>query len=117
MLTISAETYTKFQEFEERRFIKRVSDFLRNSVPGLAAEPEPQMLATIRQLQDQADTYGMINEQAVASYALTAAHLGVDFVERFRGIRQILFLDRSQDEKAALLESFTVKLLQTPARH
>ena len=113
MLQLTTETTDKFAEVEDRRFIAKISDFLRQAVPGLAKEPEPEMHATIRKLRDEARGYHMTSEQAVAAFALTAAHLGTNFVERYRGARQILFSDRPQMEKADLLKHFTITLLKT----
>ena len=116
MLTISSDAYAKVADDQEHRYIARIADFLRQSVPGLTKEPEPRLFTAIRRLKEQAGEYGMVSEQAVAAYALTAAHLGLDFVERFRGVRQILFMNCPQEEKAQLLQAFTVRLLQTLGR-
>ncbi|MDO7843972.1 hypothetical protein [Sphingomonas immobilis] len=112
MLQLTTETTDKFAEVEDRRFIAKISDFLRQAVPGLAKEPEPEMHATIRQLREEARGYGMTSEQAVAAFALTAGHLGTNFVERYRGARQILFADTTQKQKAELLKHFTITLLR-----
>jgi hypothetical protein len=116
MLQLTTETTDKFAEVEDRRFIAKISDFLRQAVPGLAKEPEAEMHATIRKLREEARGYHMTSEQAVAAFALTAGHLGTNFVERFRGARQILYSNHTQAEKADLLKHFTLSLLRTLGR-
>jgi hypothetical protein len=116
MLTISPETFSRMNAVEEDRFVRKLVGFLQASVPSLANEPPADIYAQARLLTQKARSHDMTSEQAVAAFALTAAQLGLDFVERFAGVRQILFSSHSEDEKAKLLEGFTISLFQTLAR-
>jgi len=116
VFAISQQTFSDFERGSEDEYVRRLADHLRQTVPGMASEPPAQLHEQIRQLKAQAKTYDMVSEQAVAAFVVTAAHLGLDFVERFRAPRQILFSPRSQEKKAELLKAFTVQLLDTLAR-
>jgi hypothetical protein len=111
MLEISERTFARLQEPIEQAFLTKLAAFLREKVPSLAKEAPEATVAQCRLLKAQANSYDMHSEQAVAAFAMTAAILGVDFVERFRGARQILWSNEPETRKAKLLEGFTVTLL------
>lgn len=115
MLKIAPDTFARINAVDQDRFIRKLAGFLQTAVPALAKEPPAPFYAQIQQLIQQARSFDMVSERAVAAFALTAAHLGIDFVDRFAGVRQILFSTHSQDQKADLLEGFTMSLLKTLA--
>jgi 16S rRNA G527 N7-methylase RsmG len=98
---------------EEDRFIMKVVAFLQESVPAMQQEDPAKMYGEVRKLKEQAATFDMISERAVATFALTAALLGLDFVDRFDGARQILFRPVDQKRKSELLKAYTLNLLET----
>jgi hypothetical protein len=112
MLEISGQVVSRFEDEAEQRYIAKLAAFLREKVPSLANEDPAAMTVQCKLLKDKAGSFNMRSEQAVAAFAMTAAVLGLDFVERFRGARQILYADTPEDEKAELLEGFTVTLVQ-----
>ncbi len=112
MLEISDQVVSRFEGEAEQRFIAKLAAFLREKVPSLASESPEALHVQCKLLKDKAFSFDMRSEQAVATFAMTAAILGLDFVERFRGARQILYADTPEDEKAELLEGFTVTLLK-----
>ena len=112
MLEISDHVVSRFEVEAEQRFIAKLAAFLREKVPSLASETPEAMFAQCKLLKDKAFSFDMRSEQAVAAFAITAALLGLDFVERFRGARQILYADTTEDEKAEMLSAFTVILLK-----
>lgn len=116
MLKISPRTFARMSEHEEGRFIARLAGFLREKVPGLANEPPAALDHQCRMLAKQARSHDMTSEQAIAAFVMTAAILGVDFVDRFPAVRQILFRPVPQERKAELLQGFTIKLLDTLRR-
>ena len=115
MLKISPETFSRINAVDQDRYIRKLAGFLQAAVPALAKAPPAEFYAQIQHVMQQARGFDMFSERAVAAFALTAAHLGLDFVDRFAGVRQILFSTHSQDEKAQLLEGFTMSLLKTLA--
>jgi hypothetical protein len=82
----------------------------------MAPVPAAEMQQQIRVLIAQARTFDIVTEAGVATYVVTAALLGLDFVERFRGARVILMSSEPEERKAKLLEGFTVRLLETLGR-
>lgn len=112
MFTISPTSYAWFTNEAERKFVLDLVTFLRQNVPELAGEPADAMIAQVTLLLEQARSYGLMSEQHVAVFALTAAQLGTDFVEKFPGAREILTLELSADEKVSLLEAFTLNLFE-----
>ena len=113
MLDISPHTFSRISDHEEARYLRKLAAFLQERVPTLAGESPEAKIAPCRLLKNQAQGFDMVSEQAVAAFAMTAAVLGLDFVDRFPAARQILFRPVSQERKAELLQGFTVKLLDT----
>ncbi len=113
MLDISPHAFSGIAAHEEARFVRKLATFLREKVPSLASEAPEAVEAQCRLLMQRSRGFDMKSEQAVAVFAMTAAVLGLDFVERFPAARQILFRPVSQERKAELLQGFTVKLLDT----
>lgn len=93
-------------------YLQRLSVFLREAVPDLASEPQAQFIEQLRFLARQAQSYGLTSEQGIAIFAITAAQLGLDFVEAFPGAKQILEDPMDESEKAEMLEAFTLNLLE-----
>ena len=116
MLTISPSTRVAFERVEEDKYIARLSQFLKEKVPAMAAVPPAELHGQLRLLIAQARTFDMVTEAGIAAYSVTAAMLGLDFVERFRGARVILMSSETEERKARLLEGFTVRLLETLGR-
>ena len=111
MLNISDQVMGRFEEQSEQRFIAKLAAFLKAKVPSIASENPSTVFAQCKSLKDKANSFNMRSEQAVAVFGLTAALLGLDFVERFRGARQILYSSAAENHKAELLEGFTVSLM------
>ena len=110
MITITPETFAVATAREERLFIDRLTAFLRETVPELADQPPPAMDAQVRLVIEAARGYGLRSEQAVSAYALTAALLGPDFVDRFPAAHAIMLDESSEQRKAEQLEAFTTAL-------
>ncbi len=115
MLTISPNTFDAFSSVEEQKFNARLAEFLREEVPGFAQLPQETLLKQVSAVVSSAREFGMESEEAVACYALTAAHLGPDFPDKFPGARQILDAPISDDEKAEHLEAYSVSLFEALA--
>lgn len=56
-----------------------------------------------------------MSEKNVAIFVLTAAQLGIDFVDRFPRAREIVSSQLSSEDKATELEVFTRTLFETLA--
>lgn len=112
MLTISPQVFGTFAAADLDAFVARVSTFVKENVPGMANEPDAAMAAQVRRLKDEAATFALKTEQGIVAFIVTAAYLGTDFAERFRGARQILLADESEPRKAELLGAFTATLLE-----
>lgn len=116
MLEISNQAFSGLKDQTEQRFVAKLAAFLREKVPALASESLEATIVQCKLLKRKANSFDMSSERAVAAFAMTAAVLGLDFVERFRGARQILYADAPEEEKAELLEGFTVTLLDRLGR-
>lgn len=116
MLTISPKVHRAFQDGAEQEYLLRLGAFLREAVPSLADEPPSTLLPQLRQIISQSRGYGLESEQAIASYAVTAGLLGLDFDSRFPGAGQILHSGESEGRKAELLEGFAVRLFEALER-
>jgi len=112
MFEISPKAFAAFEGKAESEFIERLGHVLRTAVPSLQSEPQPAFFAQLRLLVEQARSFGLCSERAVGGFAITAALLGVDFVDRFPGARQILLGSETGDRKAELLEAFTLNLFE-----
>jgi hypothetical protein len=113
---ISPDAFAAFESEAEVAFVAKLAGVLRDAVPALASEPEPAFSATVRLLIDQARGYGLASEQEIGVFAVTAGVLGLDFVDRFAGARQILEGREPPARKADLLEAFTRNLIDTLER-
>ena len=116
MLKITPESLAALTAVEERAFVRRLAAMLRDAVPALANEPAAAMEAQVQLQIEAARSYGMTSERAVATYAMTAAQLGVDFPDQFGGARDILTASTSGDRKADRLEAFTLRLFDALAQ-
>jgi hypothetical protein len=112
MLNISPTVFGRLVEDADRAFILKLIGFLRENVPELGSEPLNEMVNQIDQLMNQARIYGLTSEKHIASFTLTAAQLGLDFVGKFPGAHEILNLPVPPDDKVELLEAFTLNLLE-----
>lgn len=112
MFDISQNVFVNFSAREMESYLRKLMLFLRSNVPEMADVPDAQLLNDLRGLTDQAQSFGMVSEQGIAVYALTAAQLGIDFVARFPGALEILRSSESEARKAELLEAFTLNLLE-----
>lgn len=112
MFEISDQTFSTFERAEEEKFVGRMAAFLREKLPYMADEPDEELRGEIRKLKKQANSYGLTTERTVATYVLTAAHLGLDFVDKFDGARKILFRAAGEQRKADLLEAYTLDILE-----
>jgi len=113
---ISPDAFAAFESEAETAFTAKLNGVLREAVPSLAHEPEPAFSATVRLLIEQARSYGMISEQEIGVFGVTAGLLGLDFVDHFPGARQILEGREPPAVKADLLEAFTRNLIETLER-
>ena len=112
MHIIGPQAFSVFESQAETAFITKLGVVLRDAVPGLASEPEHQFSAQVRLLVDQARSYGLTSEQEIGGFAITAGLLGLDFVDRFPGAREILEGFESPERKVGLLEAFTLNLFE-----
>ncbi len=109
---ISLTCFTALAADEEEKFISKACAALVNAIPSLASEPESQLRGQVKALVNQARNYGMKNEEEIAVYLTTAGLMGVEFVSRFRGARDILEGRESGARKAELLEGLTIAILE-----
>jgi hypothetical protein len=112
MLKISLETFKTYQQALDADFIFRLSNVLRSAVPSLCDQAPDVLNAQVRLVVDEARGYGLSSERAVGVFAVTAALLGLEFVDQFDGAREILLGPGHGDRKAELLEAFTLHLLE-----
>lgn len=115
VLTISPGTFSRMASADLEVFVRKLSDFIRQNVPGMSAEPPDRMRTQILALKKDANSYGLQTEQGIAAYAVTAAFLGVNFPDRFAGARKILFARETEERKAELLSAFTITLFEALA--
>ena len=111
--TISPNLFRAMESQEEKRFIRKLARVVREAVPDLAGEPEPDFTAQIRLLVEEARSYGLRAEQTIGAYAITAGLLGLNFVDEHPAAKEILTGHETEFKKADLLEAFTIKLLET----
>lgn len=112
MFSISPQAFGAFKRGAEHDFIVRLATVLRDAVPSLAGEPEPGFSEQVRFIVGRARGFGLESEQAIGAFAISAALLGMDFPDRFRGARQILESREDEARKAELLEHFTLALFE-----
>lgn len=110
MRTVSLESLVAHEAKAETAFVVKLGKVLRDAVPDLADVPAQAFLAQVRLLIEQARSYGLMSEQEIGSFAVTAGLLGVNFVDAFPGAREILEGDEPSHRKAELLEAFTLNL-------
>lgn len=92
--------------------MQKLARVLREAVPDLADEPEPDFSAQVRLLIEAARSYGMEAEQTIGAYAITAGLLGLDFVDEHQAAHDILTSHETEFKKAELLEAFALELFK-----
>ncbi|WP_349511901.1 hypothetical protein [Erythrobacter sp. NFXS35] len=110
MLNIGSDTYAKLESADLERFLSSLTHFLRENVPDMEHEPERNLRQQILFLREDARQHDIVGRRPLALYVITAALLGTDFVDRYSGVRQILFTQEDEEIKAALLAGFTATL-------
>ena len=112
MRDISPQAFAALEATAETAFIAKLGNVVRDALPSLANEPEPAFSAQLRLLVEQARRFGLTTEQEIGGFAMTAGLLGLDFVDRFPGAREILEGHEPPYRKAELLEAFTLNLFE-----
>lgn len=112
MRTVSPESFLAHEAKAETAFVVKLGNVLRDAVPDLQDVAEDAFLAQVRLLIDHARSYGLMSEQEIGSFAVTAGLLGVNFVDTLPGAREILEGDELPHRKAELLEAFTLNLFE-----
>lgn len=112
MQDISNQAFAAFERESQANFITKACLALRSAIPSLADEPEPAFRQHVVSLVGQARGYGLKSNEEIAIYLTTAGLMGVDFVDRFRGARDILEGRENGGRKAELLESLTLAILE-----
>lgn len=99
-------------------FIDRMIDLLRAGFPEkVAALTTEELQAGIREQGERAGKYGLVNEQDVAIFVLTAWFLGAGFGERIPAVTEKLNdASLTPGEKAQWLESFSRSLFEALER-
>ena len=115
MLTISPQSWDAFGAQAEANFLIKLNRVVRETVPEVASESEPDFTNLLRDVVARARTFGLETEQSIGAYAITAAMLGPDFPERFAGAREILCGHEDEEGKAELLQCFVAALFDTLA--
>lgn len=116
MLKISPESFAAVSRPGEDAYVARLSALLRDTVPDLASEPAARLDAQVWLQVEAARSFGLISEQAIAAFVMTAAQLGPDFPDRFPAARAILTDAGTDAEKADALERFTLALFDALER-
>jgi hypothetical protein len=112
MLKLSNDQEAVFAEEAERLYEERVVNFLRERFPDARALPRRDVAKVVHEQIGKAERYGMISERQVATYAMTAWILGVQFDETFPILRdalQDMYLD--PERKAEILIKHTGALV------
>jgi len=99
----------------ERSFAQRFREVLVEAYPARAGRiPPSELEAQILKQARNAEEYGLLSEQPVATFVMTAWLLGPDFDEKIPAVQEQLSSNRlTENEKAEWLERFSVLLLQT----
>ena len=117
MLEITPQQLAVLSAQSRRDYVRRLATFLRQEVNELATMPDDALLAETEAQIVKAWNYGLESEQAVATYAVSAALLGADFDTAFLPTAAVLqSRDMSGAAKARWLESWSVELFEQLAR-
>ncbi|MGA2137149.1 MAG: hypothetical protein ABSH50_33075 [Bryobacteraceae bacterium] len=108
-------TKRQFAALGEQSFTDRIRGTLTELFPEQTRQIPPASLdAQILKEVRNAAGYGLVSEQAAATFVMTAWLLGPGFDKKFPAVQEYLTnRRRSESEKAKWLEAFSVCLLQT----
>lgn len=90
----------------------RVTRFLRQQFADATQEPEEQLRLQVAAQIVKARGYGLVTEQEVASYVVSAWLLGQHFDTEFPAAQEVLTAPISGNMKACFLEEWTRELFQ-----
>lgn len=112
MYNVPASVFGAFEAEETEKYLTELSNFLCDVVPSLAEETQDNMARSLKYILDRARGYGIVSEQGIAKYAISAGILGLNFDTDFPGAGQILRDKMMEQDKVELLENFTLNLLE-----
>lgn len=112
MLEINQNVYDQFANIETSRFLDDLKQLLFEQFPAFNEEPTDRFELALRKIFEDSKRFGLKSERSIAVYATTAGYLGLDYPSQFEGAMEILDSETPEQEKADLLEAFTMNLLE-----
>jgi hypothetical protein len=106
MLRISQEAFKAFQDQANATYRRELRALLLESQPSFASIDEVQLDRELAELISHAQAFSIRTRAGIASYVLTAGHLGVDFPDRFPAARQLLEAHEDEETRINRLERF-----------
>jgi len=111
-LKIRKQQFDVLNQQQEADYELRLTRFLRMQFADAAAEPVEKLRPEVAGQIAKARRYGLLTEQEVASYVISAWLLGQDFDKEFPAAQEVLTAPVSGNVKACFLEQWTQELFE-----
>ena len=95
-----------------RHLENQIREILLTHFPDAAAVPDAEMARSIRRQISQAERYGFITHQDIATYVISAWLLGEDFDTSFPAAQRILMGQEDAEERSTQLAIWTTAIFE-----
>lgn len=113
MFKMRQEQENALGQAKESEFLRRLAGFLREEFPDAHEMSDADLEMGVKQQTTRARSYGLENEDEIATYTVTAWQLGENFDTEFPAAQYILKSpDYTPAEKSDWLEAWTVKMFE-----
>jgi len=104
MLVIRDEQMAVLNQYADKRFAKKMMNFLNQHFDNARQTPKEELLPMVKEQIGKARSYGLITETQIATYVTSAWLWGMDFDTEIPEAEEILTSSKyPADDKAELL--------------
>lgn len=111
-MKIRKQQFDALNQQQEAGYELRLTEFLRKQFADAAVKPVAKLRPEVAGQIAKARGYGLLTEQEVASYVISAWLLGQDFDKEFPAAQEVLTAPVSGNVKASFLEQWTQELFE-----
>jgi len=116
-LRIRKKQISFLDEQQSATYELRLAKFLQEQFSDAAQEPLVKLRPEVSVQIEKAHGYGLVSEQDIADYAVTAWLLGADFDTEFPAAKEVLTSQIPGEMKARFLEEWTKEMFETLEEH
>ena len=111
-MKVRSEQIAALDQHQSRDYELRLTKFLQEQFADAASEPADMLLPEVAAQIQRARGYGLLSENEIANYVISAWLLGKDFDQEFPAAKQVLRAPISGNMKAHFLEQWAKQIFE-----